>query len=143
MARHLDGIRFVCADTRNVVVRTHFPATAECHQAISERPNYRFIPELNIKGLEPEWVANKIGLSLNWLDVEQQVPDDIPTVQILLGGHKIGDLKRSGDDYYCSRFPQHHSPNAYGVALLMVHPDYLYGIPDEIIAERQAMPDYV
>jgi hypothetical protein len=141
MARHLDAIRFVCADTGKVV-RAHYPSTAECHQAITDRPNYRFVPEPNLKGLEPQWVANKIGLSLNWLDVAQQAPDNIIAVQILLNGDKIGDLKRSGDDYYCDRLPQHHSADAYAIALLMVHPDYLYGIADEIVAESEAIPEY-
>jgi hypothetical protein len=148
MARHLDRDRFSCGNSLNKVVRGHHPSTAECNDAVHARPHRYFqaLPLPDLQGLEPEWVCDRIHLSLNWLDVFDDAPgakDGEIAVEVCHQDSRIGYLRRDADVYYCDRLVGMRSSDPYWLALHLVHPDYLYQIVDEITTERAKMPDYL
>jgi hypothetical protein len=148
MARPLYEDRFSCGNNLSKVVRGHFPATAECHDAIKNHPERYFQPKAlpDLQGLEPEWVCDRIHLSLNWLDVFDDAPgvkDGAIAVEVRHQDLRIGYLRRDADIYYCKRLVGMRSPDPYWLALHLVHPDYLYPIVDEITTDRAKMPDYL
>jgi hypothetical protein len=148
MARHLDRNRFSCGNSLNKVVRGHYPSTAECWDAIGNRLD-RYVQPLplpDLWGLEPEWICDRIQLSLNWLDVFDDAPranDGEIAIEVSIANLRIGYLRRDADVYYCDRLVGIRSADPYWLALHLVHPDYLFGVPDEIVTERELMPDYI
>ncbi len=94
MARHLYGNRFACANSLTKVVKSHFNSIAECHDAIIDRPE-KFVkpsPLPNFQGLDIEWIADRIRLTLNWLDIypDWVIPDGDNLVEVSLEGLQIG-----------------------------------------------------
>jgi hypothetical protein len=147
MARHLDRDRFACGNSLNKVVRGHHPSTAECHDAVRDLPHryFQVLPLPNLQGLEPEWVGDRIHLSLNWLDVGDDAPgakDGEIAVEVCHQDLRIGYLRRDADAYYCDRLVGMRSSNPYWLALRLIHPDYLHQVPDEIVADRSSIPEY-
>jgi hypothetical protein len=63
-------------------------------------------------------------------------------VEVCLDDVRIGYLRRDADAYYCDRLDGLRSSDPYWLALHLVHPDYLYQIPDEIVADRSLVPNY-
>jgi hypothetical protein len=148
MARHLDRDRFSCGNSLNKVVRGHHLSTAECHDAVRNFSHRYFqpLPLPDLQSLEPEWVCDRIHLSLNWLDVFDDAPvakDGEIAVEVCHQDLRIGYLRRDTNVYYCDRLMGMRSPDPYWLALHLVHPDYLYPIVDEITTERTKMPDYL
>jgi hypothetical protein len=164
MARHLDRARFSCGNSVNKVVRGHHLSTTECHDAVVNHPERclvahkveetstsmrRYFPSLSLPelhGLEPEWICDRIQLSLNWLDVFDDAPranDGEIAIEVSIANLRIGYLRRDADVYYCDRLVGIRSADPYWLALHLVHPDYLFGVPDEIVTERELMPDYI
>jgi hypothetical protein len=148
MARHLDRARFSCGNSLNKVVRGHHLSTTECHDAVVNHPERYFqslsLPELH--GLEPEWICDRIQLALNWLDVFDDAPranDGEIAIEVSIANLRIGYLRRDADVYYCDRLVGIRSTDPYWLALHLVHPDHLFGVPDEIVTERELMPDYI
>ena len=144
-ARHLYADRFACGNGVNKVVRGREFSTAECHDAVRDLPHRYFqpLPLPDLQELEPEWICERIRLSLNWLDVyERSANDGEIAVEVRLDDLRIGYLRRDADVYYCDRTPESRSPDPYWLALHLVHPDYLYRVPDEIVADRSLVPDY-
>ncbi len=163
MARHLDRARFACGNSLNKVVRGHHPSTAECHDAVRDLPHrclvahkveetstsmrryFQVLPLPNLQGLEPEWVCDRIHLTLNWLDVCDDAPgakDGEVAVEVCHQDLRIGYLRRDADVYYCDRLVGMRSSNPYWLALRLIHPDYLHQVPDEIVADRSRIPEY-
>jgi hypothetical protein len=145
MARHLDRDRFFCGNSLTKVVRGHYPNTAECHDAVRNFSHRYFqaLPLPDLQGLEPEWVCDRIHLSLNWLDVyERAATDGDIAVEVCLDDVRIAYLRSDADSYYCARLNGLRSPDPYWLALHLVHPDYLDRVPDEIVAARSLVPDY-
>jgi hypothetical protein len=108
MARHLDRDRFFCGSRLTKIVRGHHPSTAECHDAVRNLSHRYFqpIPLPDLQGLEPEWVSDRIHLSLNWLDVYDDVPrvkDGEIAIEVCYQNLRIGYLRRDADVYYCDR----------------------------------------
>jgi hypothetical protein len=144
-ARHLYTDRFACGNGVNKVVRGREFSTAECCDAVRNLSHRYFQPLLlpDLQGLEPEWICERIHLSLNWLDVYEQSANDCEiAVEVCLDDVRIGYLRRDADVYYCERLVGMRSPDPYWLALHLVHPDYLYQVPDEIVADRLPVPDY-
>jgi hypothetical protein len=146
MARPLYNDRFSCGNSLTKLVRGHFPATAECQDAVANYPERYFQPKAlpYLQGLEPEWVCDRIHLNLNWLDVygdECEIRDGEAAIKVSLQG-MTAKLKKRGDGYYCDRLVGMSSIDPYWLALHLVHPDYLYLVVDEIIADRSLVPDY-
>ncbi len=140
--------RFSCGNSLNKVVRGHHPSTAECHDAVRNFSDRYFQPSPlpDLQSLDPEWVCDRINLSLNWLDVYDDAPgakDGEIAVEVCHLDLRIGYLRRSADLYYCDRLVGMRSPDPYWLALHLVHPDYLYPIVDEITTDRAKMPDYL
>lgn len=147
LARHLDRDRFSCGNSLNKVVRGHHLSTAECHDAVLARPHRYFqpLPLPDLQGLEPEWVGDRIHLTLNWLDVCDDAPgakDGEIAVEVCHQDLRIGYLRRDADVNYCERLVGMRSPDPYWLALHLIHPDYLDRIPDEIVAARWLVPEY-
>ena len=145
MARPLYEDRFSCGNSLSKVVRGHFLATAECHDALSDLPYRYFQPLPDLQGLDPEWVCDRIHLSLNWLDVFDDAPgvkDGAIVVEVRHKDLRIGYLRRNADIYYCKRLVGLRSPDPYWLALHLIDPDYSYLVPDEIVAARSVIPDY-
>jgi hypothetical protein len=147
MARPLNEDRFSCGNSLSKVVRGHFPATAECHDALSDLPHRYFqpLPLPDLQGLDPEWVCDRIRLTLNWLDVFEDAPgakDGEIAIEVCHQDLRIAYLRRDANAYYCTRLDGLRSSDPYWLALHLVHPDYLYQIPDEILADRSLVPDY-
>lgn len=163
MARHLDRDRFSCGNSLNKVVRGHHLSTAECHDAVrnfshrclvahkvevsstSMRRYFQPLPLPDLQSLEPEWVCDRIHLTLNWLDVCDDAPgakDGEIAVEVCHQDLRIGYLRRDVDVYYCDRLVGMRSPDPYWLALHLIHPDYLDRIPDEIVAARWLVPEY-
>jgi hypothetical protein len=147
MARHLDRDRFACGNSLNKVVRGHHLSTAECHDAVRNFSHRYFqpLPLPDLQRLEPEWVGERIHLSLNWLDVYDDAPgakDGEIAVEVCYQNLRIGYLRHDADVYYCHRLFGIRSSDPYWLALHLVHPDYLYHVPDEIVADRLLVPDY-
>lgn len=144
LARHLEGDRYACGNSSGVAFGKH-QATAECREAISFYPERHFqpLPLPDLKGLEPAQVCGHIRLNLNFLDVhdEYSAPDGDVIINVDHKGVHVGNL-RSSEFYYSKRFPEVQSSDPYWVALHLIHPDFLYGIADEILLQRQEMPDY-
>ena len=139
--------RFSCGNSLDKVVRSYYPSTAECRDAVRDLPHHYFqpLPLPDLQGLDPEWICDRIHLSLNWLDVYDDAPeakDGEIAVEVCHHDLRIGYLRRSADLYYCDRLVAIGSPNPYWLALHLVHPDYLHKIPDEIAAARALTPDY-
>jgi hypothetical protein len=147
MARHLDSNRFSCGNSLTKVVRGHHPSTAECWDAIANRLD-RYVQPLplpDLWGLEPEWICDRISLGLNWLDVYDDAPgakDGEIAIELSLANVRIGYLRRAATTYYCDRLVGIRSTDPYWLALHLVHPDYLFGIPEEIFHDRAAVLDY-
>jgi hypothetical protein len=162
MARHLYGDRFACGNNLSKVVRGHFLATAECHDAMENHPERYFQPKAlpDLQGLEPESICDKIGLDIDIVElpdgkiITRSNPAAVslayhtatgtsPNIKHRFGKTLIGRIHQSADLYYCERFPHLTDRDPFKVALLMVNPDLIYGVAEEIIAEqRNAMPDY-
>ena len=147
MARHLDRDRFFCGNSLTKVVRGHHPSTAECHDAVRNLSHRYFqpLPLPALQGLEPEWVCDRIHLNLNWLDVFDDAPgakDGEIAIEVCHKDLRIAYLRRGTDVYYCARLDGLRSSDPYWLALHLVHPDYLYQIPDEIVADRSLVPEY-
>ncbi|WP_310425366.1 hypothetical protein [Chamaesiphon sp. VAR_48_metabat_135_sub] len=147
LARPLYADCFSCGNSLNKVVRGHHLSTAECHDAVLARPHRYFqaLPLPDLQGLEPEWVGDRIHLSLNWLDVFDDAPgakDGEIAVEVCHQDLRIGYLRRDTNVYYCERLVGMRSSDPYWLALHLVHPDYLYHVPDEIVADRLLVPDY-
>jgi hypothetical protein len=147
LARHLDRDRFSCGNSLNKVVRSHFFATAECHDAIIERPDkfVRASPLPDFKGLDLEWIVTHIKLTMNWLDVypEWVIPDGDNLIEVSLDKLRIGYIKKSHHLYYSNRLFGIKSLDPNWIVLNMVHPDYLDGVVDNLIATRELMPEYM
>lgn len=168
-ARHLYTDRFACGNGVNKVVRGREFSTAECCDAISNlshrclvahkveetstsmRRYFQPLPLPDLQGLEPEWICDRIHLSLNWLDVYERFSEGeaVPTandgeiaVEVCLDDVRIGYLRRDADAYYCVRLDGLRSSDPYWLALHLVHPDRLYQVPNEIVADRLLVPDY-
>lgn len=163
MARHLYGDRFACGNSLSLVVRSGYLATEECHCALLDFPSRWFKPlPIDLNGVEPESICDKIGLDIDFTLVELEdgtittlsnpvavslayhtTTGMSPNIEHHFGKTLIGCIHQSADLYYCERFPHLTDRDPFKVALLMVHPDLIYGVADEIIAEqRNAMPDY-
>ena len=155
MARHLERDRFACGNSLNKVVRGHHLSTAECHDAVRNFSHRYFqpLPLPDLQGLEPEWVCDRIHLTLNWLDVCDDAPgakDGEIAVEVCHQDLRIGYLRRDADVNYCERLVGMRpakaaltlSPAPYWLALHLIHPDYLDRIPDEIVAARWLVPEY-
>jgi hypothetical protein len=147
LARHLYNNRFVCGNSLTGVVRSHYTATAECHEAVLNHPEKYFQPLIlpDLQGLDPELICNYIKLGLNWLDVypdEGAVRDGENAIEVSYQDARLGYIKSRGDKYYCNRIAGLESLDPYWIALHMVHPDYLYQIVDEMIIQRSLAPDY-
>lgn len=144
-ARHLYADRFACGNGVNKVVRGREFSTAECHDAIQNLSHRYFqpLPLPDLQKLEPEWVCDRIHLSLNWLEVYERAANDGEiAVEVCLKDVRIGYLRRDADFYYCDRLSGLRSPDPYWLALHLVHPDYLYRVPDEMVADRSLVPEY-
>jgi hypothetical protein len=146
MARPLYEDRFSCGNNLCKVVRGRFPATAECLDAVTNHPELYFqpLPLPDLHGLEPEWVCDRLHLNLNWLDVHDDAPgaDGDLAIEVCHQDLRIAYLRRDVDTYYCTRLDGLRSSDPYWLALHLVHPDYLYQIPDEIVADRSLVPEY-
>jgi hypothetical protein len=145
LARPLYNDRFSCGNSLNKVLRGHYPSTPECHDAVCNLSQRYFhpLPLPDLQGLEPEWVCDRIHLSLNWLDVYERAADDGEiAVEVCHKDLRIGYLRRDGAAYYCNRLVSLRSDDPYWLALHLIHPDYLYQVPDEIVADRALIPDY-
>jgi hypothetical protein len=145
MARHLYTNRFACGNSLSRVVKGHFESTAECHEAVITRPD-KFVKAATLpdfKGLDLEWIADRI--SLDWLDIypDWVVPDGDNLVEVILGKFRIGYIKKENHLYYSDRLFGVRSLNPYEIALHMVNLNYLDGVVDEIIIDRASMPDYI
>jgi hypothetical protein len=145
LARPLFSDRFACGNSLTTVVRGHFLATAACHDSVLNHPEWYFQPKLlDLQGLEPEWICNRIHLNLNYLDIypdEREINDGEMAIEVTHQAMSVY-LKKAGDLYYCDRLVGMRSTNPYWLALHLIHPDYLFLVSDEIIAERAAIPDY-
>jgi hypothetical protein len=146
-ARHLDRNRFSCGNSLSKVVKSHFPATAECHDAITEHPDkfVRSLPLPDFQGLDLEWILNHIKLTMNWLDVypDWVVPDGDNLIEVGLDNLLIGYIKKNNHLYYSDRLFGIESLDPNWIALNMVHSDYLDGVVENLIATRELMPDYI
>jgi hypothetical protein len=160
MARHLYGDRFACGNSLSLVVRSGYLATEECHSALLDCPSRWFHPlPIDLKGVEPESICDKIGLDINIVElpdgkiITRSNPAAVslayhtatgtsPNIKHRFGKTLIGRIHQSADLYYCERFPHLTDRDPFKVALLMVNPDLIYGVAEEIIAERNAMPNY-
>jgi hypothetical protein len=147
MARHLDRDRFSCGNSLTKVVRGHHLSTAECHDAVRNLAHRYFqpLPLPDLQGLEPEWVGDRIQLTLNWLDVYDDAPgakDGEIAIEVCHQDFCIGYLRRHADVYYSDRLVGIRSSDPYWLALHLIHSDYLYRVPDEIVADRSLVPEY-
>lgn len=146
MARHLYKDRFSCGNNLSKVVRGHFPATAECKEAVANQPERYFQPKAlpDLQGLSPESVCNRIHLNLNWLDIydECEIRDGETAIEVSHQG-MTAKLKKRGDSYYCDRLAGVSAIDPYWLALHLVHPDYLFLVVDKIMADRSLVPDYI
>jgi hypothetical protein len=155
MARHLHSNHFACGNSLTTVVKGHFESTPECHEAVIEasrlfdndRPG-KFVKAGTLpdfKELDLEWIAERIKLSLNWLDVypDWVVPDGDNLVEVILGKFRIGYIKRQNHLYYSDRLFGVRSLNPHEIALHMVNLQYLDGVVDEIIIDRALAPEYI
>ncbi len=146
MARHLYGDRFACANSLTKVVKSHFPSTTECHDAIINHPD-KFIqpsPLPDFQGLDLEWIAERIELTLNWLDIHDWVVNDGDNlIEVNLADLRIGYIKKNEHQYYSDRLFGVKSLNPYSIALQMVNLNYLDGVAEEVIANRALNPDYM
>ncbi len=147
LARPLYSNRFSCGNSPSKVVRSHHPSTAECHDAVRDLSQRYFqpLPLTDLQGLEPEWICDRIHLSLNWLDVFDDAPgvkDGEIAIEVCHEDLRIGYLRRNGAAYYCDRLVSLRSPDPYWLALHLIHSDYLFGVPDEIVSDRSLVPDY-
>jgi hypothetical protein len=147
LARPLYNDRFACGNSLTKVVKGHYPATAECHDAVLDRPDKYFQPEIlpDLQGLDPELVCSHINLGLNWLDIyqdEREIRDGEAAIEVT-HQQMTGYLKKRGNLYYCDRISGIESANPYWLALHMVHPDYLDRIVDEVIDRRASVPEYM
>jgi hypothetical protein len=145
LARPLFSDRFACGNSLTAVVRGHFLATDECHDSVLNHPEKYFQPQiLTNLHLDPEWVCNRIHLNLNCLDIdpeERGIRDGERAIKVTHMAMKA-DLKQWGDFYYCDRLTGLRSIDPYWLALHLIHPDYLFLVVDQIMAERAAIPDY-
>jgi hypothetical protein len=147
MARHLHNDRFACGNSLTKVVKGHFESTPECHEAVIDYP-HKFVKAATLpdfKGLDLEWIAERIKLSLNWLDAypDWVVPDGDNLVEVILGKFRIGYIKQQNHLYYSDRLFGARSLNPYEIALYMVNLQYLDGVVDEIINARALALDYI
>jgi hypothetical protein len=147
LARHLDRNRFSCGNSLRKVVKSHFPATAECHDAIIEHPNKFVLPSPlpDFRGLDLEWIASHIKLTLNWLDIYPDwiIIDRENLIEVSIDKLKIGYIKKSHHQYYSDRLFGFRSLNPYEIALQMVNSHYLDGVVDRILIDRTLIPDYM
>ena len=155
MARHLYNDRFACGNSLTRVVKAHFDSTPECHEAVIEacasfhedRPNKFVKPSTlpDFKGLDLEWIVDRIKLNLNWLDVYPDwiIPDGENLIEVKFEKFRIGYIKQQAHMYYSDRLFGVQSLNPYEIALHMVNLNYLDGVVDEIIIDRTSMPDYI
>jgi hypothetical protein len=146
-ARHLDRNRFSCGNSLTKVVKSHFTATDECHEAIIARPD-KFVqpsPLPDFQGLDLEWVVNDIKLTMNWLDVypDWVILDGDNLMEVGLDKLRIGYIKKRNHFYYSDRLFRIKSLDPNWIALNMVHPDYLDGVVDKLITTRESMPEYM
>jgi hypothetical protein len=148
LARHLYEDKYACGNALEGVVTSRQPLTSECHDAILNHPERHFqpLPLPNLQGIDPELVCSYIGVSLNWLNVygdEIGTQDGEEIIEVSHQGIGIGDLKKRGDYCYCDRIKGIESVDAYLIALHMVHPDFLYGVVEEMIAGAELAIDYM
>jgi hypothetical protein len=146
-ARHLDRNRFSCGNSLSKVVKSHFAATPECHDAITGHPD-KFVrpsPLPDFKGLDLEWIVNHIKLTMNWLDIypDRVILDGDNLIEVGIDNLLIGYIKKNDRLYYSDRLFGIESLDPNWIALNMVHPDYLDGVVDDLIATRESMPDYI
>jgi hypothetical protein len=146
-ARHLDRNRFSCGNSLTKVVKSHYSAIPECNDAVINRPDKFVQPAAlpNFKGLDLEWIANHIQLTLNWLniDVDWVIPDGENFIEVNLDSLSIGYIKQSNHQYYSDRLVGLKSLNPYEIALHMVNSHYLDGVVDEILINRALAIDYM
>ncbi len=135
-ARHLDRNRFSCGNSLTKVVKSNYSAIPECNDAVINR---------HFKGLDLEWIANHIQLTLNWLniDVDWVIPDGENFIEVNLDSLSIGYIKQSNHQYYSDRLVGLKSLNPYEIALHMVNSHYLDGVVDEILINRALAIDYM
>ncbi|WP_373544471.1 hypothetical protein [Chamaesiphon sp.] len=147
LSRHLYADRYACGNSLGGVVSSRQALTAECHDAILHHPERHFqpLPLPDLQGLDPEIVCSYVGVSLNWLNVheEREINDGENVVEVSHENLRIGDLKQKGAAYYCDRVKGLESVDAHEIALSMIHPDFLYGAVEEILAFRAAAIDYM
>lgn len=145
LAQHLDGDRFACAD-RNIATRGRHAATDECHQAIVEYPRKysRPLPLPDLQGVKPELICDRIKLNVNWLDPDEDSTAAGETlVEVKLNKSKIGTIHKWGEWYGSDRIPGFADKDAHYIALHLIHPDFLWNIVQEIIADRKNFIDYI
>jgi hypothetical protein len=146
-ARHLDRNRFSCGNSLSKVVKSHFAATSECHDAITEHPDkfVRSSPLPDFQGLDLEWIIDHIKLTMNWLDVypEWVIPDGDNLIEVGLDNLRIGYIKKNDHLYYSDRLFGLKSLDPNTIVLHMVNLHYLDEVTDEIIAKRNLFPDYM
>jgi hypothetical protein len=147
MARHLYGDRFTCGNSLTKVVRGHFESIPECHDAVIERPD-KFVqpsPLPDFRGLDLEWIASHLKLTLNWLDIypDWVIPDGENLIELSIKNSQIGYIKKSHHQYYSDRLFGVKSLNPYEIALHMLNSQYLDGVVDEIVITRALAPDYM
>lgn len=138
LARHLGADRFACAD-RVCATNGRHEATQQCHEAIVESPHKYFqpLPLSDLQGISPESVCDYIGLAVNLLDPdEDQTPAGNNFIEIHFNGYKVGMINKTGEWYSCDRIIGTSFTDAHYLALHLIHPDFLYQIPEEIIANR-------
>jgi hypothetical protein len=81
---------------------------------------------------------------LNYLDTdpeERGIRDGERAIEVTHQAMRVY-LKKVGDLYYCDRLTGMRSIDPYWLALHLIHPDYLFLVVDQIMAERAAIPDY-
>jgi hypothetical protein len=140
MAQHLSSDSFSCA-AHGRVVRSHHRATPECKTAL-QTPIQGPFPFPTFGEIATESVADRIRLSLNWLDPDGEQSSDNPVV-VALDERVVAYLKTNGkESYYCDRLPGLVSQDPYGIALAAIEPGLYFWIPEEIAAKRAEVPDY-
>jgi hypothetical protein len=146
-ARHLERDRFSCGNSLTKVVKSHFLATDECHDAIINRPD-KFVqpsPLPDFQGLDLEWIVSHIKLTMSWLDVypEWVILDEDNLIEVGLDNLRIGYIKKSNHLYYSSRLFGIKSLDPNEIVLQMINPLYLDGVVEGVTASRKLALEYM
>jgi hypothetical protein len=139
LGRHLDGHRFVCADRLYTTSSTH-QTTQECHQAIVDFPHkyHQPRPLPDLQDIDAQIVCDAIGLAVDWLNpTENRTPAGQILIEVKFQGYKIGAIYKTDKWYSSDRSLGTSFIDPHYLALHLIHPDYLYGIVDRILAEQK------